>query len=65
MVKKLYGNYCNGNCGYSLGRVMSFEILKEMHVVVVEILKEVEFNTISSAFMQHHRLICLSFVMSF
>ncbi len=65
MVKKLYGNYCNSNCGCSLGRVMSFEILKEMHVVVVEIIKEVEFNTISSAFMQHHRLICLSFVMSF
>jgi hypothetical protein len=65
MVKKLYGNYCSSNCGCSLGRVMSFEILKGMHVVVVEILKEVEFNTISSAFMQHHRLICLSFVMSF
>jgi len=65
MVKKLYGNYCNSNCECSLGRVMSFEILKEMHVVVVEIIKEVEFNTISSAFMQHHRLICLSFVRSF
>jgi phosphopantetheine adenylyltransferase len=31
---------------------MSFEILKEMHVVVVEILKEVDFNTISSTFMR-------------
>jgi hypothetical protein len=65
MVKKLYGHYCNSNCGCSLVRVMSFEILKEMYVVVVEILKEVEFNTISSAFMQHHKLICLSFGMSF
>jgi hypothetical protein len=45
--------------------VVVVKILKEMHVVVVEILKEMEFNTISSAFMQHHRLICLSFVMSF
>jgi hypothetical protein len=46
MVNKLYGNYCSSSCGCSLGRVMSFEILKEMYVVVVKILKEVEFNTI-------------------
>jgi protein DEK len=27
---------------------------EEMHAVVVEILKEVDFNTVSSTFMQYH-----------